>query len=186
MGATRLTSPQGERSVLAAQYAAGVHPPRRRCPCSCHVHAHSCSFPHVRTRCLAPTPPTSHRSGVYRGHAAPILQLMVLGDVLLSLGSDGQLLRWRVGSYEAPEGAIQLPAHCRPTCMAHPDTYLNKVVVGCDNGQLLLYNFVSGALLYTFNGWGSAVRCIASSPALDVVGVALADGRAALLNLRWV
>ena len=52
-----------------------------------------------------------HRSGEYRGHAADILQLLVLGDRLLSLGRDGRLLVWRIGQYAAPEVAIQL-ARC--------------------------------------------------------------------------
>ena len=38
-----------------------------------------------------------HRCGEYRGHTADILQLLVLGDRLLSLGSDGKLLVWRIG-----------------------------------------------------------------------------------------
>lgn len=33
---------------------------------------------------------------------------------------------------------------------------------------------------------GSPVKCLAASPALDVVGVGLADGRAVLHNLRCV
>lgn len=37
------------------------------------------------------------------------LQLLVLGDRLLSLGRDGRLLVWRIGQYAAPEVAIQLP-----------------------------------------------------------------------------
>ena len=50
-----------------------------------------------------------HRCGEYRGHTADILQLLVLGDRLLSLGRDGKLLVWRIGEYAAPEVAIQLP-----------------------------------------------------------------------------
>jgi U3 small nucleolar RNA-associated protein 21 len=68
--------------------------------------------------------------------------------------------------------------------MAHPDTYVNKVVIGSEGGELALVNFVTSALIYTFKGYGSAVRSLASSPALDVVGIALADGRAAIHNLR--
>lgn len=64
-----------------------------------------------------------------------------------------------------------------PTCLAHPDTYLNKVVIGGADGRMLLYNFTTGRLLYEYEGLrGSAVRCIASSPALDIVGVGLSDG----------
>ena len=70
-----------------------------------------------------------------------------------------------------------LPEGFEPTCMAHPDTYLNKVVVGGADGRLLLYNFTTGRLLYEFTGvCSSAVRCIASSPALDVVGIGDTSG----------
>lgn len=60
--------------------------------------------------------------------------------------------------------------------MAHPDTYINKVVVGGRDGTMQLWNFASEKLLYKFNLGSSAVRCIAPSPALDVVGVGLSDG----------
>lgn len=63
-----------------------------------------------------------------------------------------------------------------PTCLAHPDTYLNKVVVGSEEGRLQLWNFSTRRMLFEFAGWGVPVRCIAPSPALDVVGVGLADG----------
>ena len=73
----------------------------------------------------------------------------------------------------------ELPSGFEPTCMAHPDTYLNKVVVGGGDGRMLLYNFMTGRLLYEFAGLCScAVKCIVSSPALDIVGVGDADGYA--------
>lgn len=80
---------------------------------------------------------------------------------------------------------IQLPAGFRPTCMAHPPTYLNKLILGGDDGRMLLLNINSEEVLYTFAGWGSAVRCVEASPALDVIGVGLADGRALLHNVRY-
>lgn len=63
-------------------------------------------------------------------------------------------------------------------CVAHPDTYLNKVVVGGQGGRLQLWNFSSGSLIYEFQGIPSpsTIRCITSSPALDVVGLGLEDG----------
>eukprot|EP00198_Chlamydomonas_reinhardtii_P009303 XP_001698640.1 predicted protein [Chlamydomonas reinhardtii] len=63
-----------------------------------------------------------------------------------------------------------------PTCLTHPDTYLHKV---------LLWNYRTGQLLFSFKGWGCGVRCMAPSPALDVVGVGLADGRVVLHNVRY-
>lgn len=60
--------------------------------------------------------------------------------------------------------------------MAHPDTYLDKVVVGGAKGQLQLWNFTSARKLYNFKLGDSTVSHITSSPALDVLAVGLADG----------
>ena len=117
-----------------------------------------------------------HRTGEYRGHNADIIQMFVLGDNLFSLGRDGKLLVWRIGNYDAPEHTIQLPQDFHPTCMAHPDTYLNKVVVGSDDGRMQLWNFSSERCIHQFASVGAAIRCIVPSPALDVVGLGLADG----------
>jgi hypothetical protein len=43
------------------------------------------------------------RTGVYAGHRAAVLQMLVLGDNLLSLGRDKQLLVWKIGQYDAPQ-----------------------------------------------------------------------------------
>ena len=117
-----------------------------------------------------------HRTGEYRGHNGRIIQLLVLGDHLYSLGSDGKLLVWRIGEYDAPESTIQLPQGFIPTCMAHPDTYLNKIVIGSDDGRMQLWNFSSEKCIHEFASVGAAIRCIVASPALDVVGLGLADG----------
>jgi len=93
--------------------------------------------------------------GDYRGHAAGsrVQQLLVIGDMLLTLGSDGRLLVWRIGQYDTPQVSIEFESGFNPTVMCHPDTYLNKVVVGGADGQLQLWNFVTGTLLHTFKGW---------------------------------
>lgn len=63
-----------------------------------------------------------------------------------------------------------------PACMAHPDTYLNKIIVGGSKGRMQLWNFSKGVRLFEFTVADSDIKCIASSPALDVVGIGLADG----------
>lgn len=60
--------------------------------------------------------------------------------------------------------------------MAHPDTYLNKMIVGSDDGRMQLWNFSSEKCIHEFASVGAAIKCIVSSPALDVVGLGLADG----------
>ncbi|WIA38106.1 hypothetical protein OEZ86_001468 [Tetradesmus obliquus] len=126
-----------------------------------------------------------HATGVYAGHRAAVLQMLVLGDNLLSLGKDRQLLVWKIGQYDAPEAVIDLGADFEPSCMAHPDTYIKKLVIGGTDGSLQLWNFKTQQLVHSFKSWGSPVRCLAASPALDVMAVGLADGRAILHNLRY-
>ena len=55
--------------------------------------------------------------------------------------------------HTTPQGRIQLEPGFQPTCMAHPDTYVNKVLLGGADGRLQLWNFVTQTLLYTFEGW---------------------------------
>ena len=43
------------------------------------------------------------RTGAYRADAGAVVQLLPLGDHLLSLYSDGTLRVWKIGSYEEPE-----------------------------------------------------------------------------------
>lgn len=50
----------------------------------------------------------TYREGVYKGHTGTILQLLCLGDHLLSLGSDGMLLLWKIGEFDDP----QVPSYC--------------------------------------------------------------------------
>lgn len=126
-----------------------------------------------------------HRNGTYGGAIGTVFQLLVLGDYLAGLTRDGQLLMWRIGSYGEPEIRIRFAPDFHPSCLVHPDTYLNKLLVGGTCGRMQLWNFATQTLLYTFKGWGSPVRCLASSPALDVVGVGLQDGRAVLHNLKF-
>jgi len=71
-----------------------------------------------------------------------------------------------------------------PSCMTHPHTYLNKVLVGSAQGPLELWNIRSKKCVYRFEGFGSAVLCIEQTPAVDVVAVGLADGRIVLHNIR--
>lgn len=76
------------------------------CACS---HTHTCSHVHL----IAAIPYC--RVGTYAGHSGRIIQLLSLGDVLLSLGADRKLLVWGANTYDAPTVvAIELhAAGCR-------------------------------------------------------------------------
>lgn len=117
-------------------------------------------------------------------HAAVVHVLLVLDSVLLSIDRDSRLCLWDIGTW-APllTEPLKLGAG-RVSCALHPATYLNKVLVGAETGQMYLWNFKTGKLLYTFAGWGSGVTCLEQSPALDVIAIGLADGRIVLHNIK--
>ena len=46
------------------------------------------------------------------------------------------------------------------SCMIHPNTYMNKILVASEQGAFQLWNVRSGKLLYTFKGWKSAVTAL--------------------------
>merc|ERR1719387_2902194 len=75
-----------------------------------------------------------------------VVDLVLVGDYLLSLHEKGKLVRWRItkrskeaqdeGEGEAEEGgrlvyedAIDLDTGFSPSCLCHPPAYLNKVIV---------------------------------------------------------
>lgn len=89
---------------------------------------------------------------------ARIVHMMVIGDYLLTLGSDRRLLAWDVSGKEpgagGPDVEVLLEEGFEPSCMAHPDTYVNKVVLGARDGRMQLWNFVSGKRVYEVRGMG--------------------------------
>jgi U3 small nucleolar RNA-associated protein 21 len=76
--------------------------------------------------------------------------------------------------------------------VVHPATYVNKVVLGFDNGIVELWNIRTKKLIYTFNPSEAlgidrsiaGVVCIEQSPACDVVGVGFESGHVLLFNLK--
>lgn len=118
-------------------------------------------------------------------HTAAVHILSVLGDdVLMSIDRDGLLCLWDTKSWASLLSEPLKLGSGRISCAVHPATYLNKVLVGTESGQLHLWNFKTGKLLFTFAGWDSPVTCLQQSPALDVIAIGLADGRIILHNIR--
>lgn len=66
----------------------------------------------------------------------------------------------------------------------HPNTYINKILLGSEQGKLQLWNMRHGKLIYAFSGFCSKITVLEQAPAVDVVAVGLANGQIALLNLK--
>ncbi|OZJ06003.1 hypothetical protein BZG36_01098 [Bifiguratus adelaidae] len=112
-----------------------------------------------------------------------VMDMIVLGEQLVGLCSDHVLRCWSYGTQEL-YSSIELGNNFTPTCVLHPDTYLNKVVVGTSEGVLLIYNIKTSSLIYQFKSFDSPITCIVQSPVVDVVAVGLLNGTIILINIR--
>ncbi|CAI9103007.1 OLC1v1001416C1 [Oldenlandia corymbosa var. corymbosa] len=130
-----------------------------------------------------------HQVATWSKHNAKVNHLLVFGDYILSLDVEGNMFAWTFKETDEnlapPVGPIVLGEKFNPSCLVHPDTYINKVVVGSQEGYLQLWNISTKKKLYEFKGWNSPVLCCVSSPALDVVAVGCADGNIHVINIRY-
>ena len=51
-----------------------------------------------------------------------------------------------------------VPTNFHATAICHPATYLNKVLLGSDDGRALLLNVKSGSAIYEFAAFAGGVR----------------------------
>jgi len=77
-----------------------------------------------------------------------------------------------------------------PTVAMHPHTYLNKILIGGANGDLILVNVRSGKVVHKFKclhddtTTGAKITALEQSPAVDTVAVGTATGMVHLTNIR--
>jgi U3 small nucleolar RNA-associated protein 21 len=147
----------------------------------------------------------------YDEHSAAILGLCMVGRMLLSWDSAGQMCLIDTQK-RTMLSELQSLQDSSISAVAHPATYLNKFLVGYANGALELWNMNKQRLIYTFvshlsvlgsqpeededndffarnvfNKEGKAATSVTSmeqSPAVDVFGVGFSDGTIILLNLK--
>ena len=86
------------------------------------------------------------------------------------------------------------------TALAHPSTYLNKILFGSSQGKLQLWNLRSRSvdcwaltsitrsrqMIFEFKGWGSAVTSLCQSPAVDVMAIGLAVRKLSIHLRTWM
>uniref|UniRef100_A0A8C5UH37 WD repeat domain 36 n=1 Tax=Malurus cyaneus samueli TaxID=2593467 RepID=A0A8C5UH37_9PASS len=97
----------------------------------------------------------------YEGHKARIHLLQPFGDHIISVDVDNVLIVWNI---QSEEEYLQLDfdkATFTVSAILHPSTYLNKILLGSEQGTLQLWNIRSNKLLYSFPGWGLAVTTLA-------------------------
>jgi len=72
----------------------------------------------------------SFQVATWSSHTAKVKSLLLFGENILSLDVKGNIFLWAFKDIKnnlVPVGHIVLDQDFTPTCIMHPDTYLNKV-----------------------------------------------------------
>nr|KAJ3420432.1 hypothetical protein HK105_005678 [Polyrhizophydium stewartii] len=118
-----------------------------------------------------------------KGASADITHLLVLGELLFSVDLDNAIRMW---DFKAREyvNEISLGRNFTVTSILHPSTYLNKVLLGSQQGSMQLWNVRSMKMIYEFKAYASPIATLAQSPSIDVVAIGLLDGTIILHNIK--
>ena len=110
-----------------------------------------------------------------------VKSIMVFGDYLIVVHEQGYL---RVWEYTKTELYLELCLDFEISCILHPSTYLNKILIASTGGQMQLWNVKTNELIYQFEAYTSPIISLAQSPVVDVVAIGLQDGNIHLRNLK--
>ncbi|XP_059865018.1 WD repeat-containing protein 36 isoform X2 [Delphinus delphis] len=121
----------------------------------------------------------------FKGHKAEIHLLQPFGDHVISVDTDGILIIWHIYSEEEYLQLSFDKSVFKISAILHPSTYLNKILLGSEQGSLQLWNVKSNKLLYTFAGWKVGVTALQQAPAVDVVAVGLMSGQIIIHNIKF-
>eukprot|EP00667_Euglena_gracilis_P002145 EG_transcript_2146 len=117
-----------------------------------------------------------------------VTHLVAFGDVLVSIGYDNTMATW-IRDFPT----LQYTRHCTVvfppglSCNAVcvPATYVNKVLLGSEQGCLHLFNIRTGEHLHQFKPFDCSIRSLAAGAVPHTVAVGLENGRVLLHNLVY-
>lgn len=136
--------------------------------------------------------------GRFRGHHDSASVLCTLGSTYLLSAAGPEAIVWQLsdmGLMDAetlldsehcilgPLARLQLTDFGDVTCIRHPPTYLNKVLLAGTAGKLQLWNVRSKELIHSFRCVEKdGISCLMEAKALDVVAVGCVSGR---IHVAW-
>lgn len=103
---------------------------------------------------------------------------------MISVDEDSQMC---IIDIKTKELVSQIPFHnhfFKITSILHPSTYINKILLGSEQGSLQLFNVRKQKTIYTFKGWNQKVTCLSQSPVIDLVAIGLINGDIYIQNLK--
>ena len=75
---------------------------------------------------------TPEQVATWSRHTAKVNLLLLFGEHVLSVDVDGNIFIWAfkgINQNHTPIGHVMMEDKFSPTCIMHPDTYLNTVTV---------------------------------------------------------
>ncbi|XP_030370468.1 WD repeat-containing protein 36 [Scaptodrosophila lebanonensis] len=161
-------------------HVSGLHPDDITALATDRYHTYTAS-----NKCIYAWRSGKHVLHVYRGHQQNVHLLLPFGSHLIAVDTGNVMKVWQINTEKV---YLDMPFNNDEfliTALAHPPTYINKVVLGSRQGQLKIVNIKKNSILCTLSHHNSRVVCIEPSPALDVVAVGHGDGTIMLLNLKY-
>eukprot|EP01080_Neovahlkampfia_damariscottae_P002286 gene2286-2459_t len=111
-------------------------------------------------------------------HHQDISNLIVIGGLLLSF-SENDCIVWNEN-----EKINEWKFNETITCIIHPYTYLDKILIGTEKGDIFLMNIRVGKVIYKFGNFSSSISCMENSNALDIISIGLSNGKILLFHLK--
>jgi U3 small nucleolar RNA-associated protein 21 len=118
------------------------------------------------------------------GHNQKVHLLLPFGEHLVSVDEGSLMKVWDIRNELI---YLEIPfdnSSFKITAIMHPNTYINKILVGSEQGGLQLWNIRHGKIIHTFKGFESKITVLEQAPALDVVAIGMQNGKIVLLNLK--
>ncbi|KAG0349234.1 hypothetical protein BG004_000458 [Podila humilis] len=112
-----------------------------------------------------------------------IASLEIFGQHIISICSDNSV---KLNDHTTGElyTTIDFDPSFTVTTLIHPSTYLNKILIGSNQGTMQLWNIRTSTMVYAFKGFNSPITCFTQTPVVDVIAVGLLDGSIILHNIR--
>lgn len=129
---------------------------------------------------------------VWTSHSSEITVITVVADILVTADREGVLITWQLPTSPkdppAQHGKIvsktNLPPGFVTSSIVHPPTYVNKVLLGAQDGRCLLLNLRTSRIVHNFGPFSSSITALQPSPVIDVVAIGTKAGSIHLHNFR--
>ncbi|KAF9427470.1 hypothetical protein BGZ94_004836 [Podila epigama] len=112
-----------------------------------------------------------------------IASLEIFGQHIISICSDNS-----VKLHDHTTGELYTTIDFDPsftvTTLIHPSTYLNKILIGSNQGTMQIWNIRTSTMIYSFEAFSSPITCFTQTPVVDVIAVGLLDGSIIIRNIR--